>query len=84
MQLLFTEGVKLIVDLNSSRPEILPNGATVPGALTQALYLLNTLSALAKEIRTHLLLGSSEKPKFGSGKFSKRNWFNSAFLRVLS
>ena len=54
--------------------------ASVPGALSQDLYLLNTLSNLAKETGGHLLLGSSVHPKFGSREFRQKNWFNSAFL----
>ena len=53
---------------------------SVQGSLTQDLSLLSTMSALAKETQTHLLVGSAVRPKFGSGEFRKRNWFNSAFL----
>ena len=39
VKLLFTEGVNSIVDLNSTRHEILPNSASVPEALTQDLHI---------------------------------------------
>jgi apolipoprotein N-acyltransferase len=49
-------------------------------SLTQDLYTLNTLSALLKETNTYLLIGSFQRPKFGSREFRKRSWFNSASL----
>jgi len=54
--------------------------ASVPGDISKDLYLLSTLTALAKDTRSHLLLGSSVRPKFGSREFKTRYWFNSAFL----
>ncbi len=53
---------------------------SVQGSLTQDLSLLNTMSTLALETQTHLLVGSAVRPKFGSREFRRRNWFNSAFL----
>jgi apolipoprotein N-acyltransferase len=53
---------------------------SVQGSLTQDLYLLTTLSALAKETQTNILVGSAVRPKFGSREFRIRHWFNSAFL----
>src|SRR6185503_17432129 len=53
---------------------------SIPGALTQELYLMSSLSSLAKETDTHLLLGSSVRPNFGPREFRRTNWSNSAFL----
>ena len=52
----------------------------VQGSLTKERYLLNIFSALAKEAQSHLLLGVSVRPKFGSRAPKVKNRFNSAFL----
>jgi len=52
----------------------------VQGTLTCDPYLLQTISDLAKATQTSLLIGSSQRPKFGSREFKKKHLFNSAFL----
>jgi len=53
---------------------------SVPGSLHKNFPLRNTLTTLAMESQAHLLVGSSQRPKFGSSEFRKQNWFNSAVL----
>jgi apolipoprotein N-acyltransferase len=38
------------------------------------------IPALAKDLETHLLIGSSQSPKFGSAEFKMTHNFNTAFL----
>ena len=52
----------------------------VPGPFRRDLYLLHSITNLAVETKTHLLIGSSQRPKFGSREFRRKNWFNSGFL----
>jgi len=54
--------------------------SSVPGSLTQDVYLLSTLFALAKDTGVPLLLGSTVRPNFGSRDYRKAHWVNSAFL----
>jgi apolipoprotein N-acyltransferase len=54
--------------------------SSVPGPFTQDLYALQTISNLAKKTGTYLLIGSSQRPKFGSGGLTEGYSFNSAFL----
>ena len=54
--------------------------SSVPGPFTQDLYALQTISNLAKKTRTYLLIGSSQRPKFGSGGLREGYSFNRAFL----
>ena len=53
---------------------------SVQGMLTQDLYLLQTISNLAKETNTYLIIGSSQRTKFGSREFKDQHLLNSAFL----
>jgi len=54
--------------------------AAAEGFFKRDLRLLKTFITLAKETNTHLLIGSSARPKFGSREFRRKNSFNSAFL----
>ncbi len=54
--------------------------SSVEGALYVELDLLRSVSNLARRTGTRLLLGSSQRPKFGSREFRKSHWYNSAFL----
>lgn len=53
---------------------------SIPRPITQDLYLMQTIPNLAREVKTHVLIGSSQRPKYGSGEFRMANSFNSAFL----
>lgn len=48
--------------------------------LTSDFYLLKSVTGLARDTGTHLLLGSSQRPKFGSFDFRRVHRFNSALL----
>ncbi len=54
--------------------------SALQGSFRHDLYLLKTISSLARETETHLLVGGSEHPKSGSREFQIKKWFNSAFL----
>jgi apolipoprotein N-acyltransferase len=54
--------------------------SSVPGSFTQDLYILQTISGLAKKTKTSLLIGSSQYSKFRAGKQQGKNFFNSVFL----
>lgn len=51
-------------------------------SLKRNFYFLQNISALARETKTHLLIGSSQRPKSGSKELGKigKKWFNSACL----
>ncbi len=51
----------------------------VQGYLKHGSYILETISKLARETKTHLLFGSSQRSKYGSEEFRKKR-FNSAFM----
>jgi apolipoprotein N-acyltransferase len=50
------------------------------GSLPRNISILSKLFTLARETRTHLLIGSSDRPKFGDKDLKKKKRFNSAFL----
>lgn len=54
--------------------------SAVRGPLRRNVYILRRLSKLVKETKAHLIVGSSQRPKFGPPEFRRQNWFNSAFL----
>lgn len=56
-----------------------PEGA-VEGFIAGNLSLQRVVINLAKETDTHLLIGSAQRPKFGSREFRRIRLFNSAFL----
>jgi len=69
--------------------EALENGKTslivwpetaVQGLIKHDNSLEQTISTLAREIKTHLLFGSSQQPKYGTKEFRRKNTFNSAFM----
>jgi apolipoprotein N-acyltransferase len=52
----------------------------VQGSLVQERMLMNIIASLAKETGSHLLVGVSVRPKFGTRDFKIKNRFNSAQL----
>jgi apolipoprotein N-acyltransferase len=52
----------------------------VQGSLAQERMLMNIIAGLAKETGSHLLVGVSVRPKFGTREFKIKNRFNSAQL----
>lgn len=53
---------------------------SVQGSLLNNMPLSQTLTSLAKDVRTPILFGSSQRPKSGSSEFRTQYKFNSAFL----
>jgi apolipoprotein N-acyltransferase len=47
---------------------------------TSVAGFYKTILELARETGTHLIIGSSQRPKIGSKEFREKNLFNSAFL----
>ena len=56
--------------------------SSVPGSFAQDLHVLQTISSLSRKTKTCLLIGSSQRPKFGSGELRGKYCFNSAFLII--
>jgi apolipoprotein N-acyltransferase len=54
--------------------------SSIPEAFTKNVFLLQTIPLLAKELKTYLLIGTGQRPKFGSREFRSKHLFNSAFL----
>ena len=54
--------------------------SSVPGSFIQDLYILETVSSLVRKTKTSLLIGSSQRPKFGSEKQQGKYLFNSALM----
>ena len=52
----------------------------VQGLIKHDNSLEQTISTLAREIKTHLLFGSAQRPKYGTSEFKRNNTSNSAFM----
>lgn len=53
---------------------------SIPGSITQDLFTLTALAQLVKETNAPLLVGSLQRPLFGSREFRKKSRFNAASL----
>ena len=68
------------VAANGHAPLIVWPETSVQGSLAQDRLLMSIFSNLAQETRSHLLVGVSVRPKFGSKDFKVKNRHNSAQL----
>jgi apolipoprotein N-acyltransferase len=54
--------------------------SAIPGAFLQDSQAMQTVFTLAQNLRTHLLLGSAQRPKLGGGNGVLPHRYNSVFL----
>jgi apolipoprotein N-acyltransferase len=66
--------------LNGKPTLIIWPEAALPSTLHKDRSLLASMSQLAQETSTYLLVGGASRPKFGPAEFRGSHWMNSAFL----
>ena len=72
---------ELTMKASKDEPDVIvwPEGAT-PGFVLKRMDLMQKIVALAREIKTPLLIGSSEYPKFEAGPLSIESFGNTALF----